>query len=144
MGIKDKSYVEKPDGTLDYTDEIKKDKDAQKKYVTFAGGFYPAMLTNKTYFGGESYPENIEAVKKIDPYYPKEVWPAFTFTADELTKFTPLNTDINKYVDEMSLKFIMGSTPFSEWDNYIATLKKMGLDDYMKIYKAAYDRYSKK
>jgi putative aldouronate transport system substrate-binding protein len=44
----------------------------------------------------------------------------------------------------MTLKFIMGSTPFTEWDNYIATLKKMGLDDYMKIYKAAYDRYSKK
>ncbi|UUZ86427.1 extracellular solute-binding protein [Paenibacillus sp. P26] len=144
MGIKDKSYVVKPDGTLDYSDEIKKDKEAQKKYVTFAGGFYPAMLTKNTYFGGESYPENLEAVKKIEPYYPKEVWPAFTYTQEELTRFTPLSNDINKYVDEMTVKFIMGNAPFSEWDNYIATLKKMGLEDYMKIYTAAYERYSKK
>jgi putative aldouronate transport system substrate-binding protein len=143
MGIKDKSYTEKPDGTLEYKPEVKNNNDEMNKYVSFAGGYYPAMLTNKTFFGGESYPENIEATKKIEPYWPKEVWPAFTYTQDELAQYTPLNTDINNYVTEMTTKFVTGAAPFSEWDNYLATLKKMGLDDYMKIYTAAYERYKK-
>ncbi|UUZ79360.1 hypothetical protein LJK88_29860 [Paenibacillus sp. P26] len=46
-----------------------------------------------------------------------------------------------KYVDEMSTKFITGDAPFSQWDTYVATLKKMGLDRYMSIYEAAYKRY---
>lgn len=143
MGIKDKSYIVKPDGSLDYTDEIKANAEAIKKYVSWAGGYYPAMLTAKTFKGGESSPGNLEAAKKIEPYYPKEVWPPFTYTQDELTRFNALSTDIITYVDEMTTKFVTGDVPFSEWDNYIATLKKMGLDEYMKIYNAAYERYKK-
>ncbi|MGG1517969.1 ABC transporter substrate-binding protein [Paenibacillus oryzisoli] len=143
MGIKDKSYTENPDGTLAYTPEVKKSADEMNKYVSFAGGYYPAMLTSKTFFGGESYPENIEAAKKIEPYWPKEVWPSFTYTQDELAQFTPLSTDLNKYVDEMTTKFVTGATPFSEWENYVSTIKKMGVDDYLKIYTAAYERFKK-
>jgi putative aldouronate transport system substrate-binding protein len=143
MGIKDKSYIVKPDGSVDYTDEYKSNPEFGKKYVSWGGGYYPAMLTAKTFKGGESSPENLEAAKKIEPYYPKEVWPPFTYTQDELSRFTSLNTDISTYVDEMTTKFITGDAPFTEWDNYIATLKKMGLDEYMKIYNAAYQRYKK-
>lgn len=140
MGVKDLSYKELPDGTLQYTDEYKKDA---SKFVSWAGGFYPGMLTSKTFKGGEADPISIEGAKKVEPYWPKEVWPAFTYTQEELTRFTPLNTDINNYVTEMTTKFITGDVPLSDWDKYIANLKKIGLDDYMKIYTAAYERYSK-
>jgi putative aldouronate transport system substrate-binding protein len=43
----------------------------------------------------------------------------------------------------MTTKFIVGDVPFTEWDNYVATLKKMGLDEYMNIYTAAYERFNK-
>jgi len=141
MGIKDKSYTENPDGTLSYLPEVANNSEEMNKYVSFAGGYYPAMLTAKTFFGGESYPENLEAARKVEPYWPQEVWPAFTYTADELAEFTPLNTDISKYVDEMTTKFVTGDASFDQWDNYVATLEKMGLKRYMEIYKAAYDRY---
>ncbi|GIO58130.1 ABC transporter substrate-binding protein [Paenibacillus sp. SSG-1] len=143
MGIKDKSYVVKPDGSVDYTDEYKADPEFGKKYVTWAGGYYPAMLTAKTFKGGESSPANLEAAKKIEPYYPEEVWPPFTYTQDEVARFTSLETDISAYVEEMTTKFVTGDAPFSEWDNYVATLKKMGLDEYMDIYNQAYERYKK-
>ncbi|MBB6729365.1 extracellular solute-binding protein [Cohnella zeiphila] len=143
MGIKDKSYVVKPDGSVDYTDEYKADPEFGKKYVSWAGGYYPAMLTAKTFKGGESSPANLEAAKKIEPYYPKEVWPPFTYNQDELAQFNALGTDIGNYVDEMTTKFVTGDAPFSEWDNYVSTLKKMGLEEYMKIYTAAYERYEK-
>lgn len=140
MGVKGLSYNELPDGTLEYTEEYKKDS---SKFVSWAGGYYPAMLTSKTFKGGEATPLSMEAAKLVEPYWPKEVWPTFTYTQDELNRFNPLSTDINKYVDEMTTKFIVGDVPFSEWDNYVSTLKKMGLEEYLKIYTAAYERYSK-
>jgi len=143
MGIKGKSYEQKPDGSLEYTDEIKKNAEQQKKYVTWMGGYYPAMLTSRTFKGGESYPENMEATKKNESYWPKEVWASFTYTKDELTQLNGLANDINTYVSEMTTKFIVGDAPFSQWDSYVAQLKKMGLDKYLSIYNAAYERYKK-
>ena len=130
MGIKGLSYNELPDGTLEYTEEYNKDS---SKFVSWAGGYYPAMLTSKTFKGGEATPLSMEAAKLVEPYWPKEVWPTFTYTQDELNRFSPLSTDINKYVDEMTTKFIVGDVPFSQWDNYVSTLNKMGLEEYMKI-----------
>ncbi|WP_010278009.1 extracellular solute-binding protein [Paenibacillus senegalensis] len=138
MGIKDLSYIEKPDGTLEYTEAYNQD---QSKFVSWAGGFYPAMLTANTFKGGEATPLSMEAAAKVVPHWPEEVWPAFTYTEEELPRFTPLHTDLNKYVDEMTAKFITGDIPFSEWDNYVQTLERIGLAQYLEIYTAAYERY---
>ncbi|GAA3401618.1 extracellular solute-binding protein [Paenibacillus hodogayensis] len=140
MGVKGLSYEEKADGTLEYTEEFKKD---QSKFVSWAGGYYPGLLTSKTFKGGEASAPSMAGAKLAEPYWPKEVWPSFTYTQDELLRFNPLSTDINKYVDEMTTKFIVGDVPFTEWDKYVSTLNKMGLDEYLKIYTAAYERYSK-
>jgi len=138
MGIEGLSYTVQPDGTLEYTEEAKKDMNS---FVSWAGGWYPALLTSKTFKGGEATPPSMAAAEKVAPQWPEEVWPPFTYTADELLRFTPLQTDINKYVSEMTDKFITGDAPFSEWDNYVSTIQKMGLKDYLEIYKAAYERY---
>lgn len=138
MGVKDVSYVENPDGSIEYTEEALKE---QSKFVSWAGGFYPAMLTDKTFKGGEASEQSIAAAAKVEGQWPEEVWPQFTYTQEELTQFTPLHTDINKYVDEMRAKFVVGDVPFSEWDKYVSTIEKMGLSQYLEIYTAAYDRY---
>lgn len=140
LGVKDVSYVEK-DGKYEWVDELKKDQSQIGKYVTWAGGWYPSMDMQKHVIASESAPENLEVSEKIKPYYPKEVWPEFTFTNEEVGEFKALETDIVKYVNEMAAKFVTGAAPFSEWDNYVQTLNKMGLDRYMKIYEAAYKRY---
>jgi len=140
LGVKDVSYVEK-DGKYDWVDALKKDQSQIGKYVTWAGGWYPSMDMQKHVIASESAPENLEVSEKIKPYYPKEVWPEFTFTNEEVGEFKALETDIVKYVNEMAAKFVTGAAPFSEWDNYVQTLNKMGLDRYMKIYEAAYKRY---
>lgn len=138
MGIEGVSYIEKEDGTLEYTEEAQADPG---KFVSWAGGWYPAMLTAKTFKGGESTPESMAAAEKVAPYWPEEVWPPFTYTEEELLRFNPLHTDINKYVSEMTDKFITGDVPFSEWDTYVQTIERMGLSDYLEIYNAAYERY---
>jgi putative aldouronate transport system substrate-binding protein len=51
---------------------------------------------------------------------------------DEIGK---IMTPINTFVAESELKFITGATPFSEWDAYIAQIKKMGdIDKVLKYY----------
>jgi putative aldouronate transport system substrate-binding protein len=142
LGVKDVSYVEK-DGKFDYIEALKKDSSQIGKHVTWAGGWYPGMDNAKYIISSESDPENVRVSELIKPTFPKELWPEFTYSGAEITEFKALETDLNTYVDEMLAKFVKGSVPFTEWDNYIATLKKMGLDRYLKIYDAAHERYKK-
>ncbi|NOU98254.1 extracellular solute-binding protein [Paenibacillus sp. LMG 31456] len=149
MGFKDKSYVEKPDGNVDYTDEILKNpqgltmEQAVVKYVTWPGGGYPGIVRQKYFKGAESMQESLDTAKKVEANLPKEIWPAFSFTEKENERYLALNNDFTTYMDEMTAKFITGAAPLSDWDKYVATIKKMGLDEYMKIYQAAYERYKK-
>ena len=41
----------------------------------------------------------------------------------------------------MSAKFIKGEEPLTNFDNYIDQLQKMGMDDLIAAYQAAYDNF---
>jgi putative aldouronate transport system substrate-binding protein len=62
-------------------------------------------------------------------------------TTDESTKYYGLYTDIETYMDEHIIKFIVGDQSLDEFDDYVATLKQMGIEDCIAIEQAAYDRY---
>ncbi|GGI46401.1 ABC transporter substrate-binding protein [Paenibacillus marchantiophytorum] len=149
MGFEGKSYEKTPSGELQYTKEITANpggltfEQALVKYVVWPGGGYPNMVQQKFFKGAESLPESIAATEKFVKYIPKEIWPTFSYTAEENQKMAALSADINTYVTEMNAKFVTSKTPFSEWDSYVETLKKMKLNEYMSIYQAAYDRYKK-
>jgi hypothetical protein len=53
-------------------------------------------------------------------------------------------SDIATYIDEMTLKFITGVTPLSEFDNYMAQVKNMGIEDALAITQAEYDAFMAK
>lgn len=65
-----------------------------------------------------------------------------TLTAEEDEVFSLKMSDIETYVSENTLAFIIGLSDIdAEWDNYIATLESLGIrqcEDYMQ---AAYERY---
>lgn len=86
-------------------------------------------------------PSSLEATEKLKPYLIDEVWSTFIYTQEEGKKLLPLETDIAKYANEMSDKFITGTISFEQWDEYVKEIKKLGLDEYMKIQNAAYERY---
>ncbi|MCU6709952.1 extracellular solute-binding protein [Paenibacillus sp. J5C_2022] len=91
---------------------------------------------------GEGLEEVMEAAAWLEPYKPKEVWPAFIFTAEENERIVALSNDIGTYVGEMRAQFVTGKVSVEEaWDEYISTIERMGLNDYMAIYEAAYERY---
>ncbi|WP_135553655.1 type 2 periplasmic-binding domain-containing protein [Paenibacillus cymbidii] len=140
LGVKDKSYTEK-NGKPEWIDEIRTDPGAIGKYVTWAGGWYPSVLKQQYFLGHESSPENVRVSERIKPYFPQELWPPFSFTKEEVGEYAELETDLNAYVSEMAMKFITGSVPFLKWDEYVATLKRMGMNRYLELYDAAYRRY---
>jgi putative aldouronate transport system substrate-binding protein len=147
MGIEGETFEETPDGEVKYLDKITNSADGLTmeqelaKYLTWLGGGYPGIVKKEFFKGAESLPSSIEATEKVKPYLIDEVWPAFTHTVEESREMTALSADIEKYVTEMQDKFISGEVPFSEWDKYVETIEKMGLEDYMAIKQAAYERF---
>lgn len=62
-------------------------------------------------------------------------------TQDETDTYNDAFTDINAYITERTAKFITGELDIeAEWDNYVKDLEKMGLQDIVDVYQAAYDR----
>lgn len=151
MGWKDDTYKEDADGNVDYVDAIKNNPDglsldqAVGQSLIWPGGYYPGFVKQKYFKGAEGLPTSVENAQKAEPYViPQDkIWPAFNFTADEQSELTGIQTDINTYVDEMRDKFISGNESFDNWDQYVATLQKMGLDRYLAIYQSAAERYAK-
>lgn len=148
MGIEDETYEMTDEGPklmdhitnsaegLTLTQEL-------AKYLINPGGNHPVMVTDDYFTGSENAPTDIEATETLAPYLIDEVWPSFTYTADENDDMTILAADIGKYVSEMQAQFITGELELSdaEWDKYIKTIEDMGLEDYMNIQQAAYERY---
>ncbi|MEF3311969.1 extracellular solute-binding protein [Paenibacillus sp. GYB004] len=80
--------------------------------------------------------------EKLNPYA-KMDYPDVYFTNEEQKRLNVVKTDIKTYVEQMEAKFIVGQEPFAKWDDYVNTIKKMGLDEMLKIYQDAYDRWNK-
>ena len=145
MGVEGETFEEK-DGEIVYKDHILNPEgdmtfeQALAKELTWLGSINGIIKAD--YFqGGESAPQSMEAAEKIEPFVPDEIWPRFTFTAEENRILESTGADIDKYVEEMRDKFISGDEDLSEWDEYVETIEKMGLDEMLEVYQNAYDRY---
>jgi len=101
----------------------------------------PGLQKTEFFKGGETQPIGLKAGLNIAPFTPKEVWEKFSYTIEEIDEMGAIESDINGYINQMVPQFIQGKVPFTEWDNYVATIKKMNLDRYMEIYTQAYERY---
>ncbi len=64
-----------------------------------------------------------------------------TLTIDENDEYTNIMADLETYVIEMTAKFIMGTESMDNYDNFIATMEKMGARDAVELQQAALDRY---
>jgi len=88
------------------------------------------------------YMKASESVKHWYPYNKPEFPMGYLrYTKDEQARMNTLRTDLETYVRQMEAKFVSGTEPLSNWDAYLANLKKVGIDEFTKILQAAYDRY---
>lgn len=70
-----------------------------------------------------------------------KLMPNVSLTADETSEYASIMSEISTYVDEMKLKYMLGSESLDTFDNFVATLHSMGIDRALEIKQAAYDRY---
>lgn len=66
--------------------------------------------------------------------------PNIAYSAEEQEKINLLSQDINTLVSENLHRVVMGLEPISKWDDIIAQLKRMNVDDMLKQYQSALDR----
>ena len=79
--------------------------------------------------------------KMYRPYLMQPL-PLMNFTPEEVSELSTLSTDISKIIYEQKAKWCVGEGNIdTEWDTYIKALQSVGLEKYLKIYNAAYQRY---
>lgn len=147
MGLEGETFEETPEGEFKFMDKITNSEEGltfeqeASKYLTWSGGGYPSVATQKYFKGAESSPKSIEAAETLEPYLIDDIWPSFIYTKEETDQLASFGADIDKYVAEMQDKFITGDVSLSEWDHYVKTIEDMNLEEYMKIKTDAYERY---
>jgi len=148
MGVEGTSYQETANG-VEYLPKIASPGNGQtlnqalKPYVTYMGGGYPGIVKAAYFHGDENSAQAVAGAKILEPDCIDDAMPSLLFTTDEQSKLNDLATDIEKYASESRDRFISGDLKIDDgWDGYVAQLQKMGLDDYMAIQDAAYQRYA--
>jgi len=68
----------------------------------------------------------------------------FRFTVDEIEQLDLLQTDLLNYIYKKEALWISKGGIDEEWDQYLAELKKMKVDQYLNFYKTSYVRSLKK
>ena len=75
-------------------------------------------------------------------YMDKEyVLPPLSYTSEQNSRRAEIMTEINTYMNEMVLKFIIGTESLDNYDAYVANVKDMGIDEAIQIVQDAYDAY---
>ena len=67
--------------------------------------------------------------------------PQIIMTTDEQDDYSAIMGEVNTYVSEMTNKFITGKESLSKFDEFVAEIKKMGINDALAIKQEAYERY---
>lgn len=73
--------------------------------------------------------------KMTDPY------PTMLGTEEESAIYSEIWPDLQTYLEEMFINFVIGSESLDNFDKYVETAYSMGLDEIIKIKDAQYQRY---
>ncbi len=146
FGIENVSY-QLDNGYPAYTNLIRKNPDglgfgqALAKYArAIADG--PFVQDNRYQEQYMERPQQKEALKIwAKTNAASHLMPNLTPLPEESDKLAKIVNELNAYRDEMVLKFIMGIEPINNYDQFVNTLKSMGVEQAVKIYQDALKRY---
>ena len=70
--------------------------------------------------------------------------PNVTPSTDESSEYASIMNEVNKYVNQMITKFIMGVESFENYDAFIKQIEKLNIKRAVEIQQSAYERYMKR
>ena len=132
------------DGYPTYKPELLNDSDKSILYHLFESGLFDIARKQDIRYEDQLAPADVLAAR--DMYVPilTDPFPALALTDDERDVMTEKYSEIMTYKDEMVNKFIMGAESLDTFDDFVAKIKKMGIDDVLAVQQAAFDRYNSK
>ena len=99
----------------------------------------PAFFTpyNKASYAAQKMYQDAALHPKYDPS-------KLNFNEEEMEVLADIADALKKYREEFQANVFAGNIDLDkEWDNYIAELDKIGLDEWIAVYQAAFDRVYK-
>jgi len=146
FGIEGESY-EMVNGYPTYTDFITNNPDglsmaviARRYMRSVAGG--PFVQDERYIMQYLQYPQQREALGIWSDFDDSTRIPPITPNPDESQRLASIMAEVNTYVNENMLKFIMGQQSLDNFDEYVKQIKRMNIDEAIKIQQAALDRYN--
>ena len=146
FGVEGESF-DYVNGVPTYSDLVMKNPDgltaaqAMSKYclANMAGPFTQALEYIQQYY---QLPQQKQALTNwSDADEKTSVCPPITFTPEESSEVSRIMTEVETYRDEMTMRIIMGSEPVSKVDEFQTTIKSMNLNNAIKLYQTALNRY---
>jgi putative aldouronate transport system substrate-binding protein len=138
---------EGPNGLLVFNPTPEGMSFAEFRHQSTPGGVIPTAVLKEYWDTVIAFPEEKKAVTEdIQPFLPyltEENFPfIFLFSLEESDLQTKLATDIESLVSQMTAQWITAAPPSdAEWEEYLSSLERMGLNDLLAVYQGAYDRY---
>ena len=82
-----------------------------------------------------------ETETKYVPHW-QVAYPTLYFTPEEQSQINILSTDMDTFIERFEADVISGRQSLDDWDNYVATLERIGAQETTQIYQTAYDRWA--
>jgi putative aldouronate transport system substrate-binding protein len=151
-GIEGESYTVDADGSKHFTDKITKDPEglpvvqALTRYAFPVWGWWKPLpfdvyneieLGVNAPLGEEANNLWFESDRSILP-------PIIQFSDADSNEYASIMNEVNTFVLENTTKFMIGTTPLSEYDSYLATLESLKIGRATEILQGALNEYSGK
>lgn len=142
-GIKGQTYDIDENGNYYYLDSITHHESLTPHQAILELGGHPQWLLQDTrqvfetkYKGTKIY----DIAESLAPGM-TDPMPDLMPSLEEYDTYQSLWPDIDTYVSEMKLKFIMGTESLDNFDSFVNTVKGIGIDEILAIKQAQYDRF---
>lgn len=143
-GQKGVSYEYNADGVPEFTDLILHNDDPQLQFGN----------VTRLYLLDEVVPTVYDQTRELAAYNEAEqaaiaTWsdgteavytlPALTLASEANEELSSLLLDVETYASENIIKFITGDKALAEWDDFVSTMREMGIERCIEIYQEALD-----
>ena len=137
-GIEGESYIIDSNGNKAFTEKAS-DNDWLQQLGINPAFVYPAQ---QSVFSTDELVARWHAdINAKQRAYVKDPWPFIYSTEEESDIINTYYVDIETYVEENATAFITGTKDLSEFDNYIAGLNSLNLQQVLDVRKAQYGRF---
>ena len=141
-GVENQSFVIGANGP-EFTEWVTNNPDGLDAMSALRSlGAAPSILVNdsmdvfkKKYAGTKVETYSSLADNMLQPF------PEMIPTKEETDRTNSVMPDIDTYVNEMIIKFVIGKEPIENFDKFVDAVRGMGIEEVVKIKQAQYDRF---